>query len=288
MLAYMDETNDADYDAIVIGGGPAGLQAALTLGRVHRRTLLLDEGHYRNDPAAHMHNFIGHDGTPPAELRAAARNDLAAYETVVIRDEGATSIAPGRAGFQVDVGGDVLTTRGLVLATGMRDTLPEIPGVAELFGDLVAHCPFCHGHEFAGAPVAVLGPAIEHLRAIMAPVASSVTGHAVEDVARLERAGDGVRVVLANGSAHEYAGVFVSTQLSQAAPFAEQLGLALLPSGAVEVDAFQRTSVSGIFAAGDMAHTAALPMPLASVVTAAAAGMVAGSAMIQHLLTDRS
>ena len=167
----------------------------------------------------------------------------------------------------------------------MRDTLPDIPGVADLFGDVVAHCPFCHGHEFAGAPVAVLGPAIDHLRAIMAPVASSVSGHAVEDVARVERAGDGVRVVLTDGDAHEYAGVFVSTQLSQAAPFAEQLGLALLPSGGVEVDAFQRTSVPGVFAAGDMAHTAALPMPLASVVTAASAGMVAGSAMVQHLLT---
>jgi len=284
MLVSMNET-DLDYDAVVIGGGPAGLQAALTLGRVHRRTLLLDDGHYRNDPATHMHNFIGHDGTPPAELRAAARKDLAAYDSVSTRDDRAMTVSVDVPGFRVGLGEDAVTARGLVLATGMRDTLPDIPGIADLFGDIVAHCPFCHGHEFAGAPVAVLGPAIDHLGAIMAPVASSVTGHAVEDVARVERAGDGVRVVLTDGSAHEYAGVFVSTQLSQAAPFAEQLGLALLPSGGVEVDAFQRTSVPGVFAAGDMAHTAVLPMPLASVVTAAAAGMVAGSALVQHLLT---
>ena len=92
------------YDAVVIGGGSAGLQAALTLGRVHRRTLLLDAGHHRNDPARHMHNFLGHDGTPPAELRAAARRDLARYDTVTVRAAAVASVGVDGAGFRVVVG----------------------------------------------------------------------------------------------------------------------------------------------------------------------------------------
>jgi thioredoxin reductase len=279
-----DDQTRFPYDAVVIGGGSAGLQAALTLGRVHRRTLLIDGGSYRNDPATHMHNFLGHDGTPPAELRAAARKDLTAYETVTVRDGRVASVGVDGDGFRVVLGDEEITTRGLVLATGVRDTLPDKPGLADLFGDLVAHCPFCHGHEFAGKPVALLGDGTAHLQGIMGPVASSVTGIDLDTVAGLERAGDGVRILLTDGSSQEYGGVFVSTALSQAAPFAEQLGLRTLPSGCVEVDVMQRTSLPGVHAAGDMAHHPDLGMPMASVLTAAAAGMVAGAAMVAHLM----
>lgn len=271
------------YDVIVIGGGPAGLQATLTLARVHRRVLLLDSGSYRNDPARHLHNLITHDGTPPADFRAAARQDLAAYDTVTVRTDAATEVEADGEGFRVRIGDESVTARGVILATGVRDRLPDKPGVAELFGDVVAHCPFCHGHELAGRPVAVLGGA-SHLVGIMAPVASSVTLLDEDAVERLERTADGVRVVLTDGSAEEYGGLFVSTVLEQAAPFAERLGLALLPSGCVEVDVMGRTSLPGVHAAGDLAHVAALPMPMASVLTAAAAGQVAAGAMVAHLL----
>lgn len=283
MATSIDQDN-TEYDAVVVGGGPAGLQAALTLGRVHRRTLLLDSGHYRNDPAEHMHNFVTHDGTPPAEFRAAARKDLAAYDTVTVRDAAATSIEADGTGFLVAIGDETVRARGIVLATGLRDTLPDKPGLAELFGDVVAHCPFCHGHEFGGRPVAVLGDRLEHLRGIMGPVASSVTGLDEAAVTGFERTGDGVRVRLADGSAEEFGGVFVTTTLSQAAPFAERLGLAMLPSGCVEVDAMGRTSVPGVHAAGDMAHVAALPMPMQAVLTAAASGQVAASSLVAYLL----
>lgn len=271
------------YDVVVIGGGPAGLQATLTLARVHRRVLLLDSGSYRNDPARHLHNLVTHDGTPPAEFRAAARQDLAAYDTVTIRPDAATRVEVDGDGFRVRVGDESISARGVILATGVRDRLPGKPGVAELFGDVVAHCPFCHGHEYAGRPVAVLGGA-SHVVGIMAPVASSVTLLDEEAVERLERTDDGVRVVLTDGSAEEYGGLFVSTVLEQAAPFAEQLGLALLPSGCVEIDVMGRTSLPGVHAAGDLAHVAALPMPMASVLTAAAAGQVAAGAMVAHLM----
>src|SRR6478609_2235069 len=97
-------TSTTDYDVVVIGGGPAGLQATLTLARVHRRVLMLDSGSYRNDPARHMHNVVTHDGTPPADFRAAARQDIAAYDTVTVRTDAATRVAADGAGFLVEIG----------------------------------------------------------------------------------------------------------------------------------------------------------------------------------------
>lgn len=293
-------TSTTDFDAIVIGGGPAGLQATLTLARVHRRVLMLDAGHYRNDPATHMHNVVTHDGTPPAEFRAAARESLAAYETVTVRDQVVTSVRHDDGTFAVHLGDERVTARGLVLATGVRDTLPDKPGLAALFGDVVAHCPFCHGHEFAGRPIGILGVAgAGHLPGILGPVVSRVTvlTDGAEPPPELPDGVDvrtgavtgvcpsplGVRVSFAEGADEELAGLYVSTSISQAAPFAEQLGLAMLPSGCVEVDAMGRTSLPGVHAAGDMAHLAALPMPMASVMTAAASGQVAAASMVAML-----
>ena len=279
-------THDFQYDAIVIGGGPAGLQATLTLARVHRRVLMLDSGHYRNDPADHMHNVVTHDGTPPADFRKVAREQIAAYDTATIWEDTVAYVEADGDGFRVgldDPEDSVVTARGLVLATGVRDTLPDKPGLAELFGSAVAHCPFCHGHEFAGRPVAVLGDP-GHLAGIMSPVASSVTGLDPETVARFVPSGDGARVVFTDGSTADFGGVFDKPTFEQSAPFAEQLGLTMLPSGCVEVDVMGRTSLPGVHAAGDMAHVAALPMPMASVMTAAASGQVAAASMVALLL----
>lgn len=293
---------DTTYDAIVVGGGPAGLQATLTLARVHRRVLLLDSGRYRNDPAEHMHNVLAHDGTRPADFRKLAREQVAAYPTATIWEDTVTSVRSEGEGYAVTLGdpeGTVLTARGLVLATGVRDVLPAVPGVVDLWGDRVVHCPFCHGHEFADRPVAVLGtlPA-GHLPAILAPVVSHTTvltdgqppvptaaaTTRIEAVTGLHRTDDGVRVTFADGPDLEVAGVYVSTTLEQAAPFAAQLGLTTLPSGCVEVDVMGRTSLPRVHAAGDMAHVAALPMPMSSVIAAAASGVMAAGSLVATLL----
>jgi thioredoxin reductase len=301
------------YDAVVVGGGPAGLQAALTLGRMHRRTLLLDSGEYRNTPAEHMHNFVTHDGTPPAEFRAAARAELAAYATVTVRETAASAVVPDGAGFRVELaaeadGAAAFTARAVVLATGMRDTLPAIPGLEPLFGTVAAVCPYCHGHELSGKHVAVLGsgPHVTRVAFLLERIASRLTvltdgadldpgiraqldgaGVAVrpEPVKELSRSAAGATVSFAEGPAEEVGGIFVAAEFAQRAPFAEQLGLRMLASGAVEIDAMGRTSVPGVFAAGDLAHTAALPMPMASVLTAASSGLVAAAAADGELLT---
>lgn len=295
-------------DVIIIGGGPAGLQAALTLGRLHRSVLLLDAGSYRNDPAAHMHNFLAQDGTPPAELRAAARADLAAYDTVEVRPAAVDRVSGAVDDFTVHLAdGSVERSRRIILATGLRDEVPDVPGLDELWreGDLVAHCPFCHGHEMAGQVVGVLGvERAGHLVTMMGPVAASMVvladGEPVDEdaraslvaagasvvegkVERVERAGAGL-VAVVEGEPVALGGLFVGPTSRQAAPFAEQLGLATLPSGGVEVDVMGRTSVEGVLAAGDMAHEASLPMAMAAVLVAAASGLKAGAACVQSLL----
>lgn len=296
------------YDAVVLGGGPAGLQAALTLGRMHKSVLLLDSGEYRNAPADHLHNFVTRDGTPPAAFRAAARAELAGYGTVVLRDATATRVGPRDAGFRVEVAdAEAADARAVVLATGVRDALPDHPGLAPLFGTVVAHCPFCHGHEYAGTHVAVVGsgPHVSRVALMMAPIAARVTvladggEPATETRADLDRAGIPVRpepvkgwcrsatgatVTFTEGPDEEVGGALVATTFAQTAPFAQQLGLTMLPSGCVEVDALGRTSLPGVYAAGDLAHVAAVPMPFASVLTAAAAGLVAGSSVVADQL----
>ena len=290
------------YDAVVIGGGPAGLQATLTLARVHRRVLMVDSGSYRNDPASHMHNVVTHDGTPPAEFRAAARKELAAYDTVTLRDGTVTSVTQDASGgFLVALGDELVRSRGVVLATGVVDALPDKPGLRELFGSVVAHCPFCHGHELAGGHVGILGATgAGHLPGLVAPIASRVTVYTdgesltadlpdgvalrTDRVIGLCPSPVGATLSFDHGPTEEVAGLFVATTLSQRAPFAAQLGLALNPSGCVEVDAMGRTSLPGVHAAGDMAHVAALPMPMASVMTAAASGQVAAGSLVAFLL----
>ncbi len=296
-----------DYDVVVVGGGPAGLQAALTLGRMHRRVLLLDSGTYRNDPTDLLHNFLTHDGRPPAELRALARAELATYDTVEVRDTAATSVVPDGDGWSVGTDAGPVGARLVLLATGVRDTLPDKPGLAPLFGTAAAHCPFCHGHEYAGTPVAVLGSHahVGRVAAMLAPIASEVVvltdGDELDDAnaAQLRSLGASVRtevvagfcpsslgaaVSFAAGPGLEVGGVLVATTFAQSAPFAADLGLHLLPSGCVEVDAMGRTSLSGVYAAGDLAHTAATPMPLSSVLAAAAAGQTAATACVADLL----
>ena len=291
-----DMTSSFDSDVVVVGAGPAGLAAALTLGRSMRRTLVLDSGAPRNAPAAHMHNVLGHDGLPPAELRRRGRAELAAYPTVAVRDEAVVSIAPGD-GFTVTLaGGDDVTTRRVLLASGVVDELPPIPGLAELWGSTVLHCPYCHGFETRGTRLAVLGAAPHAvfiatlLRRYSDDVVLLTNGEQVEDLLDVPVHGGPVArldapaiVTFADGTTLERDVVFAGGPASQHAPFAADLGCALLPGGSVEVDEFGRTSVPGVSAAGDMARRATLPGVMAAVTVATAGGLVAAVVIDQEL-----
>ncbi|WP_194396966.1 NAD(P)/FAD-dependent oxidoreductase [Microbacterium atlanticum] len=271
------------YDVIVIGGGPAGLQAALTIGRMHRTVLLLDSGEYRNGTVEHAHNLLTNDGRSPAELRRIARDELAAYDTVKVRGASVTAVSGALGDFSVTAAGGVERARRLVLATGMRDELPAVPGLAEQWGRRVAQCPFCHGHEFARQRVAILieGEHSLMIERMLRPVVASALIAAPADVARVEEAGEGLALTLAGGGVEHVAGIFTAATARQRAPFAAQLGCALLPSGGVEVDPLGRTTVPGVYAGGDMAHLAAVPGPMVSLAAAIASGQLAGASAVR-------
>jgi thioredoxin reductase len=277
------------YEAIIIGGGPAGLQAALTLGRMHRRVVLLDSGEYRNATVEHAHNLLGNDGVAPADLRRRGRAELAAYATIEIRDAAVSSVAVDVDGVRVDVDGEILRADYLVLATGLADELPPIPGLAEHWGVRVANCPFCHGHEFAGRPVAVLNasPHAAKLRGMLEPVASEVLVLDPARVVAVEEVEDGLRLVLDDSSTLDVAGAFVGPAMRQRAPFAADLGLTFQESGAVRIDPHGRTGVERVFAVGDMAHPDHFPGPMATLAAAIASGQLAAVAIVQSLAAPR-
>lgn len=143
-------------DVLVVGGGAAGLSGALALARARRSVLVVDGGTPRNAPAAGVHNFLTRDGTPPGELVAAARTEVTGYGGVV-RDGWVTAARRVDGGFAVSLAdGGTITARRLLVATGAADELPDVPGLAELWGTDVLHCPYCHGWEVRDQPVGVL------------------------------------------------------------------------------------------------------------------------------------
>ncbi|WP_144783901.1 NAD(P)/FAD-dependent oxidoreductase [Microbacterium sp. BH-3-3-3] len=276
------------YDAIIIGGGPAGLQAALTLGRMHRRTLLLDSRDYRNGTVRHAHNLLTNDGRDPAELRRLGREEIAAYPDVQIRDAAVSAVARETDALTVAVGDEILRAHAIILATGVADRLPDIPGLAEQWGDRVANCPFCHGHEFAGRPVAIVNGSAHAaaLGRMLEPVASEV--HLVDpaEVVRVAGTTDGLALERTDGSVLEVAGAFVAPTWSSRADSVEGLGVELQESGAVRTDPFGRTSIENVYAVGDLAHPDHLPGPLFSLAAAIAGGQLAAVAIVQSLVMD--
>src|SRR5262245_30346197 len=147
------------YDVIIVGAGPAGLSAALMLGRSRRRVLVCDTGHPRNAAARAMHGFLTRDGMPPLEFLAIAREQLRQYDTVELRGvEVVEAACHPDASFHVALAdGARHTSRKLLIATGVVDNVPEIPGFRELYGRSVFHCPYCDGWEVRDQPLAIYG-----------------------------------------------------------------------------------------------------------------------------------
>lgn len=276
---------DPDFDCVVIGGGVAGLSAAMVLGRARRRTLVLDRGEQSNRAAAHVGGLLGHDGTPPAELYERGRGQVAAYDAVELRDAEAVDARPEGDGFVVALaGGGELRTRSLVLATGVIYEVPDVPGFAELWGGAVFHCPFCHGWDVRDCPVVVYGAGetADHQAALLRGWTDDVTVVDPAEVAGLRIEDDTLRAVtLRDGSEIACEAVLLHTPLRRRDTLPEQLGLELTDIGLVRVDDEMRTTVPGIYAAGDLAVA---PQQVA---VALGSGHLAGLVATRELLLGR-
>lgn len=309
--------SELDHEVIVIGGGPAGLSGAVALARSRRSVAVIDSGEPRNAPAAHMHNYLGREGLPPAELIKLGRAELAGYGGTLI-DGSVTAAARDdeRGSFVVDLAdGRRLRSRRLLITTGLVDTLPPVPGVADLWGDAVLHCPYCHGWEVRDTAIGVLAtsPMSAHQALMFRQLSHDVImfSHTAElgddQRERLEARGikiiDGEVVGLERDEADRLSGVVlasgrfvgrstlvVATVMEARAAFLAPLGLSVEPVLAGEhrigsrivTDANGATSVPGVWAAGNVAD------PRAQVIVSAGAGLTVGAMINADLIEEEA
>lgn len=300
---------DEMFDVVIVGGGAAGLNAALVLGRARRRVAVIDAGEPRNAPAAHMHGFITRDGMSPAAFLAAGRAEVTGYGVTLLADRVEELAAvPGRATplFRFALAsGATVQARRVIVATGLRDELPALPGLRERWGVDVLHCPYCHGYEVGDQRLGVVGSAAfpTHVALLLrqwspdvtlfADVASLSTDDRRNVEARGVRLIDGEvkRVVhgpdgrlagvdLGDGVPHPLDALFIPPVFVPNDALLTGLGCVRGPDGSVPVDAFGRTAVPGVSAAGNVVDFRA------QVVAAAGQGSTAGIALNGDLIEE--
>jgi thioredoxin reductase len=291
-------------DCIIVGGGPAGLSAALILGRARRRVLVVDAGSPRNHCSASMHGYLTRDGLSPAEFLRISREQLRPYETVEVRDGEVDSARKAGDGFAVQLkDGSGMSARTLLLATGVVDQVPIIDGIERFYGRSVHHCPYCDGWEHRDQPVAVYGCGDKAAKyalsltvwtadivlctdgspAIETEVVEQLLEHGIliqpERIVRLEGTGDRLeRLVFADGSVLPRSAMFFCTSQRQRSGLAADLGCRFTEDGAVATGRSEGTNVPGLFVAGDASRDAQL------VIVAASEGAQA-AVTINNLLT---
>jgi thioredoxin reductase len=318
------DTNGTDrgerYDVVVVGGGAAGLSGALALVRSRRSVLVIDGGQPRNAPAAHIHNYLSRDGTPPLEFLAVGRAEVAGYGGQII-DGGVATVErlesrDDRGGFRVALSdGTSVYARRLLVATGLLDELPDVPGVAERWGRDVVHCAYCHGWEVRDQAIGILatGPAAVHQALLFRQLSTDVvlfqhTAPALSQEQVEQLVARGITIIEGEVSALEVhddrlagvrlrSGAFVTRQAIVVAPrFAARaavlgmLGLETTDQESagyvfgtyVAADATGATSVPGVWVAGNVAD------PMAQVVAVAAAGLKAGAMINADLIAEEA
>lgn len=294
------------YDVIVVGAGPAGLSAALMLGRCRRRVLICDTGRPRNAASHALHGFLTRDGIPPRDFLALARADLQQYDNVELRDVEVVDALCHESRFDVALAtGERVCSRKLLLATGVVDNVPEIEGIRDLYGRSVFHCPYCDGWEVRDQPLAIYGRGQRGLGLSLELTAWSrdlvlctdgPAGIEPSDLARLSQqrirvredrvrkleGADGIlqHVVFEDGSRLARRALFFTTGQSQRSDLLGRLGCEFNDKGTVRTGKYESTHLPGLFVAGDASRA------VQWVIVAAAEGAEAAFAINTDLIKD--
>ena len=295
----------SQYDVVVIGGGAAGLSAALVLSRARRKVLVVDAGAPRNAPATHMHGYLSRDGLPPGELLAYGRGEVNRYGGEIVEGTVTDLVPDGRTGFWVLlVGGKRISARRLLVTTGLRDELPDVPGLRDRWARDVLHCPYCHGHEVRDHQLGVIGGtpgAVRYAQIVRqwthdlvyftppdilttaerSQLVARAIGVVEGNIEQLVIDDDRLRgVQMDDGCVVPRDALFVPPRFVPNNQLLVGLGCDVDDDGWVAADNTGRTNVPGVWAAGNLVD------PRAQVITAAGAGSTAAIALNADLVED--
>lgn len=293
-------------DVIIIGGSFAGLSAAMQLARGQRQVTVIDAAQPRNRFAEHSHGFLGLDGSSPAEIRAKAIEQLSAYDSVSLINGMASSAHKDGQDFVVALeNGEHISGKKLIIATGVKDELPAIPGLDERWGKTVAHCPYCHGHEVRHLELGVIAtsPLSGHQAGMLTDWGTTTyftqglfmpddaerdfllkRGVKIENTPVIEVLGKSPEIEalkLADGRIIKIGAVFIGSKTQMSSPLAEELGCEWVdgPMGKIiKTDDFKQTNIEGVYACGDISN------PMQNATFASASGVMAGVAAHQALI----
>lgn len=294
-----------NFDVIIIGGSYSGLSAGMSLGRSLRDVLIIDNGKPCNRQTPHSHNFITHDGKTPSEISQLAKKDVEKYNTVSFCNGTAVKIQKTSEGFKIETSsGEKFNSKKLIIASGVKDVMPDIPGFAECWGISVIHCPYCHGYEVKNEVTGILSNgdmAYEFSKLIFNLTKSltlftngkaSLTDEQIkklaqnkinlneDEIEKIEHDNGSIqKIIFKNGKEVSLKALYAKIPFEQNINVSADLGCELTEQGFIKVDMMQKTNVPGVFACGDNVTM------MRSVANAVAQGNFAG-AMVNKELSD--
>jgi thioredoxin reductase len=294
------------YDVIIIGGSYAGFSAAMALGRSLRKVLIIDSGKPCNHQTPYSHNFITHDGKKPSDINAKAKKQVLKYPTVTFLNAKATKALKTKKGFDIATEKrDVFTSRKLLFTTGLKDIFPEINGFAECWGISILHCPYCHGYEVKNEKTGIIANGaigyeftkmISNWTKDLTVFTNGKTTLTEEQTAILKKnnvavveneidyflhnEGKLMSIVFKDGTKTAIKALYAKPPFEQHSLLPQELGCEITEQGLIKVDTFQKTTIAGIYAAGDNSTFGR------SLALAVSSGSVAGALINKELIEE--
>ncbi|MCV9932407.1 NAD(P)/FAD-dependent oxidoreductase [Flavobacterium sp. LS1R47] len=298
--------NNNKYDVIIIGGSYAGFSAAMALGRSLRKVLIIDSGKPCNQQTPYSHNFITHDGKKPSDINAKAKKQVLKYPTVSFLEDKVSKVLKKESDFEINTQkGETFTSRKILFTTGLKDIFPKINGFAECWGISILHCPYCHGYEVKNEKTGIIANGamgfeftkmVSNWTKDLTVFTNGETSLTKEQSTILEKKnitivetqidyfqhneGKLMSIIFKDGTKTAVKALYAKPPFEQHSLLPQELGCEITEQGLIKVDAFQKTTIAGIYAAGDNSTF------VRSLALAVSSGSVAGALINKELIEE--